>query len=383
MRAFMVKLPSGDRYWTVLDDTLLPHPEIDEFLLHLRLGRDGAESTTQSYATSLALFLKWCTSIGKDWREAGPYLGRFVYWLQHHPADDSPNQHNAPIRGPRRVNAVMSAVRSFLRHAVASGALPREALTVLYETLETLRPETEFEPVLRQHRLRSRHRLSEPAATTDNASDPEVVALLTAAANARDRFIVTAMWRMGLRRGELLGLRRSDVHFLPNSTQLGCKVRGAHVHVIRRANPNLATAKSRRHRAVPADWLTVQAYDQYVAERALRDPAQQSDLVIVNLFSPPVGAPMRPAGVNELLARLSGRAALTRTVRPHMLRHSFATGIAAAGGTADELRELLGHAWISSSQVYLHPSPDRLRAAVDRVPSPRADAATQASEIDP
>jgi hypothetical protein len=79
MRAFLVRLPSGCRYWTVLDETFQPHPEVDEFLLHVRLGRDGAESTTQSYAISLALFLQWCGSIGKDWRDAGPYLGRFVY----------------------------------------------------------------------------------------------------------------------------------------------------------------------------------------------------------------------------------------------------------------------------------------------------------------
>ena len=183
------------------------------------------------------------------------------------------------------------------------------------------------------------------------------------------------MWRMGLRRGELLGLRRSDMHFLPSSTRLGCGFKGAHLHVIRRENPNNAAAKSRRSRVVPADWLTVQAYDQYVAERAALDPDHRSDLVVVTLFNTPVGVPMRPAGVNELLRRLSDRAALARQVRPHMLRHSFATGIAAAGGTADELRELLGHAWISSSQIYLHPSPDRLRAAVHRVPSPRSDRA--------
>ena len=58
MRAFLVRLPSGCRYWTVLDEALQPHPEVDEFLLHVRLGQDGAESTTQSYAISLALFLQ-------------------------------------------------------------------------------------------------------------------------------------------------------------------------------------------------------------------------------------------------------------------------------------------------------------------------------------
>ncbi len=50
----------------------------------------------------------------------------------------------------------------------------------------------------------------------------------------------------------------------------------------------------------------------------------------------------------------------------------MATNVAAAGGTLDEIRELLGHAAITSSQVYLHPSPDRVRDAVDRVELPRA-----------
>jgi integrase/recombinase XerD len=122
---------------------------------------------------------------------------------------------------------------------------------------------------------------------------------------------------------------------------------------------------------VPADWLTVQAYDQYVVERMERDPAGRSDFLLVNLFSEPFADAMHPGGVNDVLLRLSRRAGLSRRVHPHMLRHSFATNVAAAGGTADELQALLGHAWISSSQVYLHPSRDRLRAAVERVPSPR------------
>ena len=42
-----------------------------------------------------------------------------------------------------------------------------------------------------------------------------------------------------------------------------------------------------------------------------------------------------------------------------------------AGGTIDEIQDLLGHLSMSSSQVYVHPDPARLRAAVDRVPSPR------------
>jgi integrase/recombinase XerD len=89
--------------------------------------------------------------------------------------------------------------------------------------------------------------------------------------------------------------------------------------------------------------------------------------VLVNLFREPVGAPMRPGALNELLADLSRRARLERPVHPHMLRHSFGTSLMAAGGTLDETQVLLGHAAITSTQAYLHPSRARLRAAVERM----------------
>ena len=66
MRAFPVRLPSGARYWTVLDEDLAVVPVADGFLRQVRFGRDGAESTTKSYAHSIALFLRWCA------RRAGP-----------------------------------------------------------------------------------------------------------------------------------------------------------------------------------------------------------------------------------------------------------------------------------------------------------------------
>jgi hypothetical protein len=96
MRAFLVRLPSGCRYWTVLDEAVRPHPEVDEFLLHVRLGRAGAESTTQSYAISLALFLRWSTSIGRIGGILGRIWERFVYWLQHYGQDAT-----GPMANPR------------------------------------------------------------------------------------------------------------------------------------------------------------------------------------------------------------------------------------------------------------------------------------------
>ena len=61
-------------------------------------------------------------------------------------------------------------------------------------------------------------------------------------------------------------------------------------------------------------------------------------------------------------------------IRPHQLRHAFASNVADSGGGIDVVADLLGHASVSASQVYSHPDPSRLRAAVDAVPSPREQA---------
>jgi len=60
--------------------------------------------------------------------------------------------------------------------------------------------------------MRARHRVHEPQAPAGRASDEQIVALLRACLSARDRLIVLLMARAGLRRGELCGLRRGDVH---------------------------------------------------------------------------------------------------------------------------------------------------------------------------
>ena len=206
----------------------------------------------------------------------------------------------------------------------------------------------------------------------DRASDEDIVALLRACRSARDRLIILLMARAGLRRGEVLGLRRGDVHLLADSRALGCPVARPHLHVVRRAdNPNRAVAKSRRQRAVPLDFLTVQAFDSYEFERMALGETAGSDLVLVNLFRGRLGAPMRLDAVNDLVAAAAARAGIDPAPRPHQMRHAFASNVLDAGGALDEVQDLLGHASISSTQVYVHPDPSRLRAAVDKVPSPR------------
>ena len=83
-------------------------------------------------------------------------------------------------------------------------------------------------------RMRVRHRLREPETPVDRASDGEIVALLRACRSARDRLIVLLLAPAGLRRGELCGLSRGDVHLLLDSRPLGGEVARVHLHVVRR-----------------------------------------------------------------------------------------------------------------------------------------------------
>jgi integrase/recombinase XerD len=384
MRAFPVRLPSGARYWTVLDEDLAVVPVADGFLRQVRFGRDGAESTTKSYAHSIALFLRWCARTGRSWQAGAAQLGLFMTWLAHAgpvasgPGTPSPGvvlagPGTAPARGSRRVNGVLTAVRGMVVHAVAAGQASGDLVALLYEVADDrdLPEAARGEDGRMGWRMRARHRLHEPETPAGRASDEQIVALLRACLPARDRLIVLLMARAGLRRGELCGLRRSDVHLLADSRPLGCEVARAHLHVIRREdNPNGAWAKSPRQRAVPLDFLVVQAFDTYALERMTIPAAAGSDFVLVNLFRGQVGAPVRPRTIGDLLAAASRRAGLPRAVTPHQLRHAFGSSAADAGCGIDVVADLLGHASVSSSRVYLHPDPGRLRAAVDAVPSP-------------
>jgi integrase/recombinase XerD len=387
MRAFPVRLPSGAKYWTVLDEDLAVVSVADDFLRHVRFGRDGAESTTKSYAYSIALFLRWCARTGRSWQAGAEQLALFMTWLAYAGPSASSAGPGAsvvlagpgsvPARGARRVNGVLTAVRAMVVHAVSTGQAGGHLLPLLYEVAEDRDlPEAARDSDGRMAwRMRARHRVHEPERPVDRASDADIVALLHACCSARDRLIVLLMARAGLRRGELCGLRRSDVHLLTDSRALGCEVARTHLHVLRREdNPNGAWSKSRRHRSVPLDFLVVQAFDTYVLERASVPHAATGDFVLVNLFREPLGAPMRPDAIGELLAAASRRAGLARAVRPHQLRHAFGSNAADAGCGIDVVAELLGHAAVSSSQVYLHPDPARLRAAVDLVPSPLGQA---------
>jgi integrase/recombinase XerD len=382
MRAFPVRLPSGARYWTVLGEDLAVVGVADSFLRQVRFGRDGAESTTRSYANSVALFLRWCARTGRTWQAGIEQFGLFMTWLAH----AGPTAPDAvagavlagpgvpPARGARRINGVLAAVRGMAVHAVAAGQASGDLVPLLYEVADDrdLPGEARAGDGRMSWRMRARHRACEAETPVSRAADADIAAVLAACRSARDRLVVLLLARAGLRRGEAAGLRRCDVHLLADSRPLGCQIPRAHLHVVRReGNPNGAWAKSRRQRVVPLDFLTVQAFDTCQFERMTVPAAAGSDFVLVNLFRAPVGAPMRLDAVNDLIAAASRRAGIDPVLRPHQLRHAFGSNAADAGNGIDVVASLLGHASVSSSQVYMHPDPARLREAVERVPSPR------------
>lgn len=375
-RAFKIRMPSGTSYWTVINGEYVTEAVADRYLRELRFGKDRAESTTKAYAESVALFFRWCTKSGREWRSAAADLASFVLWLQYTRADGGrvlSGPGAEPARSPGRINKVLVATRGFLWFAVLAGEAPRDTLAQIYELADSrdVPVAAMGEASALVVRLKARHSLREPETAVDRASDVELLALFKACLSARDRFIILLLARGGLRRGELVGVRRSDLHLLPDNTSLDCRVRGAHLHVVRRANPNSAMAKSRRPRVVPLDFLTVMALDLYVYERAEQPAAADCDMLLVNLFRAPLGAPMKLGAINELFYSLSRRAQLPRNISPHQCRHAFASNLADSGALADEIQGLLGHRFATSADPYLHPSTDRLRGAVERVPAPR------------
>ena len=341
----------------------------DRFLFDLRFGRDRAESTSRVYAGELARFLGWCARSGRSLEDGARDLSRFVLLLRTTPtARPGAGQGRPP--GPGRVSHVLAVVREFFKHAVAARAVDGEVLAALYEVADDrhLPAELRDDTGGLRYRARPRHRLREShRARPDAASAEEWEALLLAASSWRDRLLLVLLWFSGLRIGEALGLRRSDMHLMVSSASLGCQLSGPHLHVVRRDNPNGAWAKSRNDRAVPVGPWVLGYYERYLQERLACPAADGCDFVLVNLFHAPLGAPMTASAVRQLFGTLGRRAGLGRPIRPHMLRHATGTEMAEAGVSIDVVQQLLGHRSIMSTQVYVHPSPLRLRDAIDRL----------------
>jgi len=367
---FAARLPLLDdqlAYWTVLDAGFRRIPIVDDYLFALaRSGR--SENTIKAYARDIAIFLRWCGSRRRQWMDAAS-LDDFQAFLLV-----DPGRHSGRPRQDSTINRLLTAVRGLLRFCVETGHLPRGALGRLYRITDNrfLPAEARRERPVTEERLTPQHQLPVPLQfePPEVIADVEFVGMLTAARSNRDRLLLAVLHDCGLRVGEALGLRRGDVHFFLDSQHLGCDFEGAHLHVRRRRNVNGAVAKSRRPRVVPAPTEVVQWYGLYLLERDRVREARESAFLFVN-FAPPAGEPMRHRNVWELVRRLARSAGIPAAVTPHTLRHCFGTTLADAETAIDTIAELMGHASIRSTMVYLHPSRARRRAAVEHMAAVR------------
>jgi hypothetical protein len=118
LRSLRVVLPSGEAYWTVVDEEYRVVAAADAFLRDLRFGADRTESTTKLYAGELALFLGWAAGSGRELERAARELSRFVLLLRTTPITRRGRGYGRP-RSAGRINHVLAVVREFVKHQVA------------------------------------------------------------------------------------------------------------------------------------------------------------------------------------------------------------------------------------------------------------------------
>ena len=114
---------------------------------------------------------------------------------------------------------------------------------------------------------------------------------------------------------------------------------------------------------LPVTAALVRCHDAYRWQRDAVPAAAESDYLLVNLWRAPLGRALSLDAVERLFVRLSAKVGFP--ARPHVLRHSFASEVALATKDPALVKELLGHASVRSTDVYLHARWEDMRVAVD------------------
>jgi integrase/recombinase XerC len=161
----------------------------------------------------------------------------------------------------------------------------------------------------------------------------------TSPLGARDAAILELFYSTGIRLSELLGLRQADVDFGRRTVSV--------------------LGKGRKQRIVPFGSHAGEALTLYASMRPQLLP--KGGEAPAEFFLSVRGKRMQPKGVNVLVNRYIGAVADLEKKSPHVLRHTFATHLLNRGADLQAVRELLGHASLSTTQVYTHVSIDRLK----------------------
>ncbi|MCA1699512.1 MAG: site-specific integrase [Actinobacteria bacterium] len=312
---------------------------------------ERSPSTVRAYALDLKAYFSFLAARGVAWDAVTlELLGEFTAWLRQ-PADNVLMLPTArPRRSTRTVNRMLSAVAGFYEYHARNGLEFARALTD-----ERRSGRGSYKPLLhgiarskprgRVGRLREERRL--PRTLTPE----QMRAVIHAQRRYRDRFLFALLALTGMRVGQALGLRHEDVVSHARRIEI----------VPREDNANGARAKGGRG-SVPIGSALVRLHSDYMHEEY---GALDSDYVFVNLWGGRLGRPLSYASVDELVRRTRRRVGFHFT--PHILRHSYATLAARRGVPLEVLSRLLTHRSLkTTSDTYLHPSAEDLRAELER-----------------
>lgn len=300
---------------------------VDRYLAHVRVERRLAERTVELYALHLAELLQRAADAGLPLqRVATAHIRRWMAQL-----------HGAG-RAPRGIALVLSCWRSFYRWLGREGLVPGNPVQDVHAP-KAPRPLPKALGVDDAVRL-AEHQQPEADAWTE----------------ARDRAIVELLYGCGLRVSELTGLDRD-----PSAEARGwLDLPSAEVHVL---------GKGGKRRSLPMGGPAVQAVDAWLEQRALRPV--DSPALFVGLR----GGRFGPQAVWQMLRARGIQAGVAAPVHPHMLRHSFASHLLQSSGDLRAVQELLGHASISTTQIYTRLDFQHLARIYDAA-HPRAHART-------
>lgn len=343
---------TGVESWTVVDGDWAPVAPVERYLAHLA-GIERSPNTVKAYAHGLRLWFEFLEQRAVGWDSAGVEdVSRFVAWLRA-PADNViVLDDSAAVRSEATVNRHLAAVFGFYDFHARSG------VDVAAELVAWRRVSRgSYKPFLhhvtsgrsiatRPIKLRVPRRL--PATLTTE----EIAVILVACDRLRDRFLFALLAETGMRIGQALGLRHGD--FVSRQREVAI--------VPRADNANGARAKCISPSVVPVSAPLVRLYSDYMhAEYGDLD----SDYVFVNLWSAPIGRPLRYQAVIKLVARLRARTGIEFT--PHMLRHSRATELIRSGVPLEVVSKLLTHRSVTTtSDAYIHLDVEDLRAELVR-----------------
>jgi len=292
---------------------------VEDFLQYLRHERGQSEHTQKTYAALLNKFTAWAGKQGlADWKQVE--WRHLMSFLQH---ERERNLANEPKESPRRLSSEsvyleIAALRAFYRFAENEKLLPANVAENLslprrWKRLPKALTSQEIEKLL----------APETPATPSSLCDQAVLELAYAS---------------GLRLAELRNLRLEQLH-----------LDAGFVNVVGKGN---------KERVVPAGRKAVAALNRYLE---VGRPKLVTSRSPANVFLTKKGSPFAHTTLWLRIKRRVRRAGLARNVTPHMLRHSFATHLLEHGADLRVIQELLGHASISTTEVYTHVTGHRLR----------------------